>query len=561
MRTIRGRLLAGFGLMMVMLIAAIWLGMTALDSVHDDLRARMREESVFSGRLNESGDAALRSVTLAQAALLTGRENRAQLDSLAWAADSLRRSLLRGAALTMNERSRLERVGNLQAQMEVRLANARAYRDIGRIDQAALQASYATAALDTLYANIAELAASQQRRTSVALNRVELSIERYRVVLVLLLMFGMAGAFWYGRVTWRAVTSPLGSLTAAARRYGAADFSTDLDGSGFDDEYRVLTDAFREMAHELRVLVSSIQRESSDLANISGVLSAAAEEAAASTGEISGAASDVARDAQSQRDTITTSSKIVDEVGTSANTLDRTADRSRALEEEIRATASRARRGISDALRALGEAKRVIGTSGGRVQQIQEASSSLGALVDIIHEIARETKMLALNASIEAARAGEHGRGFAVVAREVGELAEHCAQAAGEATQMVGTMHQHIAEAASAFNAGVGELGDVSAVSNDAATALGVIDAALAGFGEVTSDIQQAAMGNRNAVAALSRHLETAEGQADSQAAASEEAAAAAEQTAATAEEVASTAQHLAASADRLRGLVVKFRL
>jgi methyl-accepting chemotaxis protein len=88
-----------------------------------------------------------------------------------------------------------------------------------------------------------------------------------------------------------------------------------------------------------------------------------------------------------------------------------------------------------------------------------------------------------------------------------------------------------------------------------------VIDAALAGFGEVTSEIHLAAVGNREAVATLARHLESAEGQAESQAAASEEAAAAAEETAATAEEVASTAQHLAASADRLRGLVVKFRL
>jgi methyl-accepting chemotaxis protein len=560
-KTIRGRLLAGFGLMTVMLIVAVGLGMSALESVHEDLRSRMHDASVFSSRLTESGDATLRSVTLAQAALLTGREDRAQLDSLAWAADSLRRSLLRGAALTMNERSRLERVGSLQAQMEVRLAVARAYRDIGRIDEAASQASFATAALDTLYGNIAELSASQERRTGVALSRVEASIHRHRVVLGFLLVFGLAGAFWYGRVTWSAVTTPLGSLTEAARRYGSADFTTDPDGTGFDDEYRVLTDAFREMAQELRTLVSSIQRESADLAGVSGVLSAAAEEAAASTGQISGAASDVARDAQAQRDAIAASTSIVGNVGVSADTLDRTAERARALEQEIRTTASRARRGISDALRALGEAERVIGASGGKVQQLQEASASLGALVDIIHEIARETKMLALNASIEAARAGEHGRGFAVVAREVGELAEHCGSAASEATQVVGNMHAYIGDAATAFTAGVGELGDVTAVSSDAATALGVIDAALAGFGEVTSDIHQAAVGNRDAVVVLRRHLDSAEGQADSQAAASEEAAAAAEETAATAEEVASTAQHLAASAERLRGLVVKFRV
>jgi methyl-accepting chemotaxis protein len=61
-----------------------------------------------------------------------------------------------------------------------------------------------------------------------------------------------------------------------------------------------------------------------------------------------------------------------------------------------------------------------------KILALDQRSSQIGIVVEVISEIADQTNLLALNAAIEAARAGDAGRGFAVVADEVRKLAERC---------------------------------------------------------------------------------------------------------------------------------------
>lgn len=78
------------------------------------------------------------------------------------------------------------------------------------------------------------------------------------------------------------------------------------------------------------------------------------------------------------------------------------------------------------------------------MKALEEYTSNMQSIIDLITNVASQTSLLALNASIEAARAGEAGRGFAVVASEISSLANQTQSATVNITDVIHSVSEKL---------------------------------------------------------------------------------------------------------------------
>jgi methyl-accepting chemotaxis protein/NO-binding membrane sensor protein with MHYT domain len=131
-----------------------------------------------------------------------------------------------------------------------------------------------------------------------------------------------------------------------------------------------------------------------------------------------------------------------------------------------------------------------------------QAADKIGDVIKLIQNIARQTHLLALNASIEAARAGDAGRGFAVVASEVKSLSLQTAHATDAISSQIDAVQSSTVNVVGAIRAIAKQVNEINNYSSDVATSVTKQDSAAK---DISHGFKGAAEGAKTALTVLTQ--------------------------------------------------------
>ena len=417
-------------------------------------------------------------------------------------------------------------IDDVNARAVVRVAGTNRWRIVAHIPEASVGAAYRAERLGIIGAGAALLA------------------------VLLVLLFAMH------RFLTRRISTPLGELAGAAEAVAAGNFTVAVNHTSTDDEVGRLGRAVGAMVVELRRLAGEIAGSTRETNTMSSEITAGSEEMAASAGEIASTASDLSVQATGMAETINSLAENAGSLRGLASELEAGAQEGVTRNTALRNLATDNRAGLDASAQALGTLENDVQASAAAIEALADASAEIRSFVTLVRKLARQSKLLALNAAMEAARAGAQGEGFAVVAGEVRRLAAMSSDAAERTESIVNGVLSGIESSRASAGRAVGMATEVRTSTTRASASFAEIELAVAEAEAWTASVQQTSTSTCQLVAEMTVRLETLSSGTESFAAAMQQVAASSEEQSAATEEIAGAANTLVMAADRLSRLV-----
>jgi methyl-accepting chemotaxis protein len=236
-----------------------------------------------------------------------------------------------------------------------------------------------------------------------------------------------------------------------------------------------------------------IEEQNAVIANAAAEATVVADHMAQGAEELSGRIDQASQGAREQSGRVHETATAVEEMNATIMEVAKNAGATSQHTETARNKAHEGAELVASVIRSVGAVREEADALKVNMRDLDGQAQGIGAIMDVISDIADQTNLLALNAAIEAARAGEAGRGFAVVADEVRKLAEKTMHATKEVGQAIGGIQQGAADTASRMERAVTRVAEATELAGRSGAAIDQIVALIEAAGDQVRSIATAA--------------------------------------------------------------------
>ncbi|WP_435248950.1 methyl-accepting chemotaxis protein [Vibrio sp. nBUS_14] len=289
------------------------------------------------------------------------------------------------------------------------------------------------------------------------------------------------------------VREPLTRILGTLEGLTEGDMTQRID-IRYDNEFSRVSRHINTLADNLRNILVKLNDASDDLTKTASVNQKTSTETQAQL--------------NSQREQTATVATAMTEMSHSVQEVANSAQSSLTMVQQVESASESGRQTMNTNISTINQLEVRLTESVGAVGELQQMSSQIGSILDVIRGIAEQTNLLALNAAIEAARAGEQGRGFAVVADEVRVLAQKTTQSTSEIETMISNLQSSSKTASNVIESCMSDMDMSVQQASSANSAMEEIQALILEISHMSTHISQAAAEQSETSGDIARNIE-----------------------------------------------------